>query len=47
MSRKRIDITVPFELLQWIDEHVKTNYRFRNRSHFFESITEEYRAKLE
>jgi len=44
-KRKRIDITLPPELVKWIDETVKKDYTFRNRSHFIEVLTQRYRKE--
>ena len=43
--RRRVDITLPVDLVDWIDETVKEDYHFRNRSHFVEVLVERYREE--
>ena len=47
MPRLRIDLTLPEELIAWVNEHVEAEPKFRSRSHFFEMLVREYRTKLE
>jgi len=47
MTRSRVTISIPSELLEWMDNHVEEKYEYRDRSHFIEVLISRYREKVE
>lgn len=47
LVKKRINISIPEDLIEWIDMEVEENYRFENRSHFLTVLIEEYKKNKE
>ena len=47
MPRKKLTITLPENLLEWVDQEVSNNVVYRDRSHFFEVLVHKEKIKFD